>query len=54
MKTAILILALLFTISTTVTVEAKSAYYKSAKTGQFTSKSYSKAHKATTYKSYRK
>lgn len=33
-------------------VEAKSrSYYKSAKTGRFTTKSYSNSHKSTTYKS---
>ncbi len=32
--------------------EAKTSYYKSAKTGRFTTKSYSSSHKSTTYKSY--
>lgn len=35
-------------------VEAKRAYYKSAKSGRFTTKSYSSSHKSTTYKSYYK
>lgn len=35
-------------------VDAKTSYYKSAKSGRFTTKSYSKSHKSTTYKSYYK
>lgn len=31
-----------------------SAYYRSAKTGRYTTKSYSNSHKSTTYKSYRR
>lgn len=31
-----------------------SSYYRSAKTGRYTTKSYSNSHKSTTYKSYRK
>lgn len=34
--------------------DAKTSYYKSAKSGRFTTKSYSKSHKSTTYKSYYK
>lgn len=30
------------------------SYYRSAKTGRYTTKSYSSSHKSTTYKSYRK
>lgn len=55
MKTITLILLALFTaISFSHVVEAKSAYYRSAKTGQYTTKSYSTSHKSTTYKSYRR
>ena len=34
-------------------VEAKTSYYKSAKSGRFVSPSYSKSNKSTTYRSYR-
>ena len=33
--------------------EAKSYYYKSAKSGRFVQKSYYKSHSATTYRSFR-
>lgn len=32
--------------------KTKNTYYKSAKTGKFTTKSYAKSHPSTTYKSY--
>lgn len=32
--------------------EAKTSYYRSAKSGRFTTKSFSNSHKSTTYRSY--
>jgi hypothetical protein len=61
MKLKVIISSLVFlligiSVITPNTVEAKSrgghSYYKSAKTGRFTTKSYSTSHKSTTYKSY--
>lgn len=54
---AILVLTLIMVSALGVPdqVEAKgTSYYKSAKSGRFTTKSYSNSHKATTYKSFRR
>ncbi len=48
-----LLLSLMFLSPLANFAEAKGkAYYKSAKTGRFTTKSYSSKNKSTTYKSY--
>lgn len=43
-----------FALFTPRQAEAKAAYYKSASTGRFTSKSSYRSSPATTYRSYRK